>query len=109
MTQSSTSKGHDIVWSDSRGWLYQDTGEEVGVSSSMDRPCKHCGKAGKDGLDACLREMLPGVASACCGHGDRAKSFVRFENGTHLSGFTVSHPEQSDELNLTSNPTVQAR
>ena len=37
--------------------------------AGVERPCVHCGMmAAPDGPDPCLG-MLPGVVSACCGHG----------------------------------------
>lgn len=38
--------------------------------------------------DPCLGE-LPGVAGACCGHGDPSKAYVSFENGVVLRPVTV--------------------
>jgi hypothetical protein len=36
--------------------------------------------------DPCLG-LLPGVTDACCGHGDRSRAFVAFENGVLIRGF----------------------
>lgn len=54
-------RGHPIVFQD--GWEYLD-----GVSISVERACTRCKRMPVDGHDACLGE-LPGVTSACCGHG----------------------------------------
>lgn len=50
--------------------------------------CPHCKqRRGKDYIDPCLGK-LPGVRSACCGHGGRGNGhdsydgYVEFENGT---------------------------
>lgn len=48
-------------------WVYSDTKEPVGSGDT--RPCPKCGKMrNPDGTDPCWG-MLPGVVSACCGHG----------------------------------------
>ena len=39
-------------------------------------------------VDACLG-ILPGVDNACCGHGVREKSYIRFSNGMVVKGFEV--------------------
>lgn len=77
-------RGHAIVCRDDK-WFYKDTGQHV--TENPDRPCGHCGKKNRgDGHDPCLGE-LPGVKSACCGHGVREDSFVIFTNGVILRGF----------------------
>jgi hypothetical protein len=48
--------------------------------TSSERPCVHCGLlAAPDGPDACLG-LLPGVVSACCGHGAE-EPYVLFHVG----------------------------
>ena len=48
-------------------------------------PCAHCGKepliVNNTRVDACFKGALLGGAgvSGCCGHGDRAKAYVRLE------------------------------
>lgn len=51
-------------------------------------PCRQCGREYLPGEepDPCLGE-LPGVAEACCGHGDQRKGYVMFTNGVLLRGF----------------------
>lgn len=53
--------------------------------------CGHCGgeKMFKGEPDSCLG-LLPGVVDACCGHGDRSRSYIHFQDGTVVSGFVVS-------------------
>jgi len=56
-------RGHPIFYRDG-AWVYAD-----GTSADVQRPCVRCGRMpNPDGSDACLGH-LPGIASACCGHG----------------------------------------
>ena len=65
MSLSSTRRGHKIISTDGYKWVYADNGE----SADIDRPCKRCGRMPTpEGYDACLG-YIPGVKSACCGHG----------------------------------------
>ena len=49
--------------------------------------CDVCGRELIDGApDPCLGE-LPGVRAACCGHGDRERAYMMFDNGVILDGF----------------------
>ena len=59
-------RGHLAVYDwEACKWLYADTLE----STDVERPCVRCGKMPtEEGYDACLG-YLPGVKSACCGHG----------------------------------------
>lgn len=51
--------------------------------------CGDCGKKPtKEGHDGCLG-LLPGVAFACCGHGDPERSYIAFTNGVVVRGFEV--------------------
>jgi len=92
-------RGHEIVFggscTDTRAWRWADTGELV---TDDDRPCAHCGRApieagGVIGVDGCLG-VLPGVASACCGHGDASHTFVLFTDGSGLEGERASQWQQ---------------
>ena len=73
-------------------WVYSDTKTRVDPNG-LTRPCKKCGKDfGKiDGVevDPCLGK-LPGVISACCGHGKPEESYIMFENGINIEGFLLS-------------------
>ena len=55
------------------------------------RACPRCGELmRKDGQDPCIAN-LPGVVSACCGHGGNT-GYILFENGVCISGvFTVEY------------------
>lgn len=58
-------------------------------SSAPERICGKCGKSAPwNEIDPCLG-MLPRVANACCGHGNPAESYIQFENGVRLAGFTT--------------------
>jgi len=69
-------------------WVFSDTKEPT-ADTWKDRPCGKCKKfPTKEGHDACLG-TLPGVANACCGHGDVNESYVMFENGKIIQGFCI--------------------
>lgn len=59
-------RGHKTYWDDKiKGWCYLDDGSRA----DYERPCTQCHKLPtKEGYDACLGH-IPGVKSACCGHG----------------------------------------
>lgn len=64
MTAQSYVRGHRVRY-DGSAWRYCDTDALI----DAERPCVRCGlTAVPDGPDPCLG-MLPGVISACCGHG----------------------------------------
>ncbi len=93
MTARSHFRGHSIIWKNGE-WLYEDTEEKSGFDGVI-RPCLKCGKIfngsniGK--ADPCLGE-LPGVDNACCGHGIREDSYIRFKNGVIIKGFEILVP-----------------
>jgi hypothetical protein len=60
-----------------------------GESTDTPRPCPRCKKyQTKEGHDPCLSN-LPGVESACCGHGIN-QGYIKFTDGTFIRGwFTV--------------------
>lgn len=67
-------RGNLIFW-DGFHWRYMDTGSVL----SDARPCARCGrKPTKEGYDACLG-YIPGVTSACCGHGISEKILIMEE------------------------------
>lgn len=60
-------RGHAVYW-DGLAWRYQD-GLPAPSYGGEERPCNHCGEVAElGGPDPCLG-WLPGVVSACCGHG----------------------------------------
>ncbi len=62
-------------------WIHGD-----GSDGYKYKPCPACGKLPhEDGRDACLQK-IPGVSSACCGHGVEGLEVVVFENGKTLRG-----------------------
>ena len=62
----STERGWDIFFNPkAKTWLYCDTGKPIDGK----RFCQRCGRPpAQEGYDACLG-YIPGVHSACCGHG----------------------------------------
>jgi hypothetical protein len=61
---TSFQRGHKIIFKENV-WVYNDTLDPI----SVERPCKRCGRMPtSEGYDACLG-YIPGVVSACCGHG----------------------------------------
>jgi len=82
--------GHKIELVDGN-WVYSDTKEKVDPNGPT-RPCKHCskdfGEIASTEVDPCLGK-LPGVINACCGHGNPDESYVIFENGITIRGFTT--------------------
>lgn len=64
MTAHSLERGHRIEWRGD-GWRYADNGQPI----TGTRICVRCHRPPhSDGRDACM-SFMPGVASACCGHG----------------------------------------
>lgn len=61
MTARAFQRGHPIIFRDQ--WEYED-----GVPITVEKACTRCKRMPVDGHDACLR-TIPGVTSACCGHG----------------------------------------
>lgn len=61
-------RGHKVYYDHTDNtWRYQDTNDAA--SHTDGRPCKRCEEPPTiEGHDACLGRM-PGVTSACCGHG----------------------------------------
>lgn len=84
MTATSQQRGHKIEFApSSANWVYADTHQPT---DQLDRPCTHCGqRATAEGHDACLG-ALPGVANACCGHGDAQLAYIQYINGTVKRG-----------------------
>lgn len=82
-------RGYEIVWKDDK-WFFTDTMEPIPGYGGLERPCKKCGLMVKsqmyDDSDPCLGD-LPGVDNACCGHGIREQSYIRFTNGVVVKGF----------------------
>ncbi len=76
-------------------WAYENTGERLPATGGKVRPCKKCGKLfplGEGEVDPCLG-VLPGVDNACCGHGIRESSYIRFTNGMAVEGFIEGKKE----------------
>lgn len=75
--------GHPIIWKEKK-WVYEDN--EIPIEEE-NRSCAYCEKQIEE-YDPCLGK-LPGVASACCGHGQPKRSHIMFENGVLIQGFNV--------------------
>lgn len=85
-------RGWPITW-DGNAWYFDDTGNPLPGYGGVMRPCAHCGATMSDHeSDACLGD-LPGVDNACCGHGQREESYIRFVNGIIVHGFTIEPRE----------------
>ncbi len=95
--QRSYFRGHPTVWNEeSEKWLYADDMSPTPTSGGEMRPCVGCGKTfthDQGEVDPCIG-VLPGVDNACCGHGVKEKSFVRFETGVVLRGFDIKYTER---------------
>ena len=63
---TSTTRGHKTIINKDGIEFYADTMVPV---KWEERPCVKCGKMPtKEGYDACIG-YIPGIKSACCGHG----------------------------------------
>lgn len=63
MTAKSHQRGWPIIYVNN--WVYKNTKEPI----TKERPCRRCNRLPTpEGHDACLG-TIPGVTSACCGHG----------------------------------------
>ena len=95
MTARNSLRGHALVWLEDR-WVYEDDHEDPLARGREPRPCKKCGAVFSwDEADPCLG-ILPGVQSACYGHGVRSESYVHFTTGVVLEDFIVT--SQPDRL-----------
>ena len=84
MTVRSGLRGHYRTWDNAlKRWAYEDSCVDDLLL------CKKCCET-IDGSepDICLGN-LPGVDSACCGHGIREQAYIRFTNGLTVRGFCV--------------------
>lgn len=94
MTARGNLRGHPMYFDErSECWRFDDTGEPT-KDGWLSRPCGSCNRFGTpEGHDACLG-TLPGVANACCGHGDPRDAYVQFDNGVVIRGFdTIYRPD----------------
>lgn len=81
MTAYSYIYGHEAYFDEDAGiWRYCDTDQAANGWSGGNRPCPQCGDPPTpEGHDACLGH-IPGVYSACCGHG-REPGYILWEPG----------------------------
>lgn len=91
MTVTGTIYGHAVVWDDGQQrYLWADTHEPAHRWGGEPRPCPQCGVVPTtEGHDACLGH-IPGVYSACCGHG--------VEDGVILWEATLGSPLRRTRL-----------
>lgn len=76
------------IYKDGKGvWRFKDTDEPT-VETWRSRSCGRCGEHVNGKADPCLGE-LPGVANACCGHGNSTQAYIQFNNGVAVYGFTL--------------------
>ena len=68
---TSHSFGHPIYYDwNEKEWKYQDNGKQI---DSEKRACPRCNQfQTENGHDPCIAN-LPGIKSACCGHGTKNK------------------------------------
>jgi len=86
-------RGHPIYF-DGECWRYANNRQKT-VGNK--RPCKLCpNDKSETDYDFCLGK-LGRVINACCGHGERNESYIQFENGLIVSGFTVEQPTEKEE------------
>ena len=78
-------RGRHTRWDDEKQkHVFVEGGEPVPACGGAEPPCPFCGKRAKpNGPDPCLGE-LPGVESACCGHGQH-QGWIRFDEGPQLA------------------------
>lgn len=93
-------RGWPIVWMGNKNngyWVYEDNGERLPATGGKIRPCRKCERLfplGEGEVDTCLGILL-GVDNACCGHGIRKKSYIRFSNRIVVRGFIIEHQNQA--------------
>jgi hypothetical protein len=81
--QRSKHRGNEIYSYDGTTWFY--SSDDMRVAEDPERACGFCNLPNHpEGFDACLGE-LPGVWSACCGHGGSCAPHIHFR-GDVLEG-----------------------
>lgn len=79
-----TINGVDAWWDSANDVCrYYNDDEIIDDDPARIRPCPACGESPLvvDGveIDACFGALLPGVANACCGHGDSKYAYIQLE------------------------------
>jgi hypothetical protein len=100
MSARSHFRGWSTVWTSGEYWTYADNGERLPATGGVIRPCKKCNKIfplGEGEVDPCLG-ILPGVDNACCGHGIREASYIRFTNGVVVREFLLDNDEKESNF-----------
>lgn len=85
-------RGRATHWDDDlSAHVFAATGQPVPAFGGEEPACQFCGlTAEPNGPDPCLGE-IPGVASACCGHGVH-EGWIRFEHGPAPLAVRVDYP-----------------
>lgn len=79
----STWRGHKIKRV-GNNWFFCDINQNV-LDFNI-RECGYCGKVPHpEGYDACIG-FIPGVESACCGHGIKKEAYIVFRSGVLKRG-----------------------
>lgn len=95
MTVKSYFRGHEVYFSNN-SWYYTDDDSLAGFDGEV-RPCKKCGRVFQGSNigdpDPCIGD-LPGVDNACCGHGIKENSYIRFTNGIVVKNFDIEYTER---------------
>lgn len=96
-------------------WRYADNDEIYISDGKHERPCKRCGKmCTEEGHDACLG-TIPGVVSACCGHGVEDPYVVTeggvisevqgmYTNSFRCNYYEKNKPVISDDIRIFKDP-----
>ena len=89
MCDMNTLRGHVMHKQDGE-WFFVDTDDPV-VTTWKSRPCGYCGlETTPEGYDGCIGK-LPGVMSACCGHGDMEEAYIQYPDGSILQGLAATN------------------
>ena len=76
-------RGYNIYADNGQPWRYT---EDDKLVAKVEKPCFRCGHVhAKEAPDRCIGH-LPGVLTACCGHGEPQKAYIKFKNGARIDG-----------------------
>lgn len=106
MTAKSKSRGHEITYDEDLDiWTWDDDGQPL----DNERPCARCARPPTpEGHDACVGS-IPGVSSACCGHGVESPAVFLEEqspdfNWRQIATRALKNVDKIVELYETANP-----
>lgn len=97
MTVTATIFGHAVVWDEpAQIWRWQDTNEPAHGWGGEPRRCPECDELPTaEGDDPCIGH-IPGVYSACCGHGIEAGQIL----WVHAHGSNLRRARRERGLSL---------